>query len=160
MFAASSGRQYALVIALNHISTEVRCGGLITSPAFNLKHNDGWMHFIGTMVGLASVNDSPVAWVPLSTIRESPCLFVAAGRWMIGSSGTAFAGVQRRSSELAGSLAGRRQQASEKQQRRLSTIEKSIPKVKMQRIQRKPEYNALTCFNETLTKDTVLFLQI
>ena len=62
MFAASSGRQYALVIALNHISTEVRFlffhrGGLTASPAFNLKQNDGWMHFIGAMVGLASVEN-------------------------------------------------------------------------------------------------------
>ena len=62
MFAAYSGRQYALIIALNHMSTKVRFlffhrSGLTASAAFNLKQNDGWMHFIGAMVGLASVND-------------------------------------------------------------------------------------------------------
>jgi hypothetical protein len=62
MFAASSGRQYVLVITLHHPSREVRFlffhrGGLTSSPIFDLTNEDGFGMFVHAMASLAAVND-------------------------------------------------------------------------------------------------------
>ena len=61
MFAALSGRQYVLVIALQHLPSDVHFlffhrGGLTSYPIFDLTTQDGFAMFVSAMVGLASVN--------------------------------------------------------------------------------------------------------
>ena len=212
MFAASSGRQYALVIALNYISTEVRFlffhrGGLTASPAFNLKHDDGWMHFVGAMVGLASVNDRFSCGMDHS-FDNSQIALPLGGRWKVDGwlfignciRGRATQVVRvsrisrvkepktarikrgRRSNNKSHGLpgpvtrsmtqaclhasvvalpelhsAGTSKQASGSVQKAASSSatteivdSNTDPKAKIERIQRKPENNTLTCFNEML----------
>jgi hypothetical protein len=108
MFAASSGRQYVLVITLHHPSSEVRFlffhrGGLTSSPIFDLTNKDGFAMFIAAMAGLAAVNDQVSGGMDDSyTTHKFTSPLVASGRWTIGCLlGTVFVGVQHRWSRLA-----------------------------------------------------------
>ena len=204
MFAASSGRQYALVIALNHISTEVRFlffhrGGLTASPAFNLNHNSGWMRFICAMVGLASVNDrfscgmdhsfdnSQIAlplgglwkvngWLYIGNCirgRATQVVHVSrvsqaeepkTARIKCSQPGTVtHSTMQARldasvvappeSGQASGSgqnTASGSRATAEVENRRKVDSKSTDSEAKIERIQRKPESNALTCFDEIL----------
>ena len=87
MFAASSGRQYALIITLHHPSSEVRFlffhrGGLTSSPIFDLKTKDGFAMFVAAMAGLAAVNDQVSGGMD-DSVNNSQIYLPVGGLWRV-----------------------------------------------------------------------------
>jgi hypothetical protein len=87
MFAASSGRKFALVIALHYPFNEVRLlffhrGGLTASPAFKLEDKTGFAMFVAAMVGLASVKDQFSSGMD-DSLNDSKIHLPVGGLWTV-----------------------------------------------------------------------------